>query len=194
MCVLAIAAPHLVIAVYGPKWAGTVAPLQILCFAGYFRSLSHVGGVVAHSVGRVYSELWRQAVFAIFVIVAALIGSANGLRGVAIGVDMAILYMFLATGQLALQIVGSSWPEYLAIQRTAVLIAALTAAAGLVTRIALEHAAVGPTFAAGGILVASAIPWVVGVVWRLGTPELDLVQRHLPPFVRRMVRAPRSVL
>src|SRR6185503_5142408 len=76
MCLLAIAAPHLVIALYGPVWAGTVAPLQVLSFAGYFRSLFHVGAVVAHSVGRVYSDLWRQLVYAILVIVGALIGSA----------------------------------------------------------------------------------------------------------------------
>src|SRR5262249_51859833 len=64
MAALAIAAPSLVPTLYGPAWAGVVSPLQILCAAGYFRSLYNVGGIVAHSVGQVYSELKRQLGYA----------------------------------------------------------------------------------------------------------------------------------
>ena len=50
MAIMGVAAPHLVAGVYGPQWAGAVAPLQILCAAGYFRALYHLGGVVAQSL------------------------------------------------------------------------------------------------------------------------------------------------
>ncbi len=35
---LAIGAPHVVPALFGPQWVGAVVPLQILCLAGYFRA------------------------------------------------------------------------------------------------------------------------------------------------------------
>jgi O-antigen/teichoic acid export membrane protein len=83
MVTLAIAAPHLLRSVYGPQWVDAALPLQILCGAGYFRALYHLGGVVALSVGRVYAELWRQAVYAGLVITGAVVGSGFGLPGVA---------------------------------------------------------------------------------------------------------------
>src|SRR5581483_2781613 len=101
---------------YGDRWAGVVLPLQILCVAGYFRALYHVGGIVAQSVGRVYSELWRQVGYACLVIVGAFVGSRYGLQGVAVGVGIAILYMFFATGQLALEIIKAPWREYVEVQ------------------------------------------------------------------------------
>jgi PST family polysaccharide transporter len=188
MCVLAVAAPHLVIVLYGPKWAGTVVPLQILCFAGYFRSLYHAGAVVAQSVGRVYSDLWRQAVYAVLVIVGARIGSVYGLRGVAVGVSVAIVYMFVASGQLASRIVGISWREYLGVQRDALIIAALTGVAGFLARTVLEHAAARPFVVLAGIIVAAAIPWIVGALWKLETPELEPLQGQMPEFVRTMAK------
>lgn len=103
LATLAIAAPHLIPSLYGPQWTGVVLPLQILCVAGYFRALYHVGGVVAQSVGWVYQEVRRQAVYAALVIAGAVIGSRYGLPGVAVGVGVAILYMFVALGQLALR-------------------------------------------------------------------------------------------
>jgi O-antigen/teichoic acid export membrane protein len=194
MCVLAVVAPSLVSALYGPKWAGVVPPLQILCVAGYFRALYHVGGIVAQSVGRVYSELWRQVGYAILVIAGALIGSAYGLRGVAVGVSAAILYMFVATGQLALQILGTSWREYVRVQRDAILIAALTGAAALLARIGLERAAAPSIVIAVGTLAAASIPWSAGLLWKLGSPDLDALRPHLPGIVRKMVENRRNFL
>jgi 8-oxo-dGTP diphosphatase len=59
-------------------------PLQILCLAGYFRALYHLGGVVAQSVGRVYGELRNQTAYAALVIGGGLVGSRFDLAGVAI--------------------------------------------------------------------------------------------------------------
>ncbi len=113
MATIGVAAPHLVATLYGPQWIGTVLPLQVLCGAGYFRALYHLGGAVAQGVGRMYNELWRQMVYGGLVIVGALIGSSYGLPGVAVGVGGAILFMFVASAQLALDTTGTPWASSL---------------------------------------------------------------------------------
>jgi PST family polysaccharide transporter len=80
MATMAIVAPHLVRSLYGPRWVGVVAPLQILCGAGYFRALYHVGGMVAQSSGQVYGDLRRQVLYATLVVSGALVGSSYELR------------------------------------------------------------------------------------------------------------------
>jgi O-antigen/teichoic acid export membrane protein len=187
MCVLAVVAPHLVVALYGPRWSGVAAPLQILCAAGYFRSLYHVGSVVAHSVGRVYSDLWRQVGYAFLVLVGALIGVRFGLGGVAAGVSVAILYMFLATGQLALQIVGSSWREYMRAQRIAFATTALTGLTAVLVRQLLERQPLPAAIVAAGTMAAAAITWLICTRRALRSTELQSVHAQLPPFVRRVV-------
>jgi hypothetical protein len=104
MVTLAIVAPHIVSSLYGPQWSGVIVPLQILAMGGYFRALYHLGGVVAQSHGQVYSELRRQIVYASLVIGGASVGSPYGLPGVAAGVSVATLFMFIAMAHLALRI------------------------------------------------------------------------------------------
>jgi len=187
MAALVIAAPFLVPALYGPKWAGVVFPLQILCAAGYFRSLYHVGGIVAQSVGRVYSELQRQVGYAILVVIGAIVGSAFELRGVAAGVGLAILFMFVATAQLALAITRASWADYLRAQRGAIVTTSVVAVCGLVSRFLLERFHAGIVLTATGILAAVAVPWFVGLMWTLGEPDLAQLALRLPPDLRQLV-------
>jgi PST family polysaccharide transporter len=165
LATLAVVAPYMVPSVYGPQWTGVVTPLEILCVAGYFRALYHLGGVVAQSVGRVYDELWRQMVYAVLVIVAVFAGTSHGLTGVAIAVVVATVYMFIAAAGLALGLTGTSWRRYLRAQFGAFAIAAVTASAALAARRACEayHAsAVATTL---GMLGAAAVPWVAGALW-----------------------------
>ena len=180
MATLAIAAPHLVRALYGQRWAGLVAPLQILCVAGYFRALYHLGGSVAQSVGRVYSEMWRQAVYASLVIVGALIGTRYGLWAVAVGVGIAILYMFIATAQLALNATGTSWRVYFGVQTGALATAVITSAVALYVRLLLEAKHAGSAATAFAIVAAAAIPWAVGMGWNLAGQEFEPVRASLP--------------
>jgi len=173
MATMAIVAPHLVRFLYGPQWSGAVLPLQILSVAGYFRALYHLGGVVAKALGRVYGELWRQIVYAGLVIGGTVLGARHGLPGVAIGVSVAIVFMFVATGQLALIATGTPWRLYARVQRDALVIASVTAAAALVARLLLEGLRASNTFVTIGVLAAAAVPWTVGLLRTLRAPELD---------------------
>jgi len=187
MATMAIVAPHLVLTVYGPKWTGVVRPLQILCMAGYFRALYHLGGVVAQSVGLVYAELRNQAIYAVMVIGGALLGSRQGLSWVAAGVSVAIVYMFVATAHLALSATGTQWREYFRVQVDALVVSAFTGAIALVVRLLLEAAGVSDASIALVALAAASVPWGLRTVWLLGKPEFESLRAGLPRPARRLV-------
>jgi O-antigen/teichoic acid export membrane protein len=173
MTTVAVVAPHLVRFLYGPQWSGVVIPLQILSIAGYFRALYHLGGIVAQAVGRVYGELWRQLAYAALVIGGTVLGSRQGLPGVASGVSIAILFMFVATGHLALNATGTPWRLYLRVQRDALVIASVTGATAFFVRLLLEGLRASNTVVTLGVLAAAAVPWAAGVIWTLGMPAFQ---------------------
>jgi O-antigen/teichoic acid export membrane protein len=183
---MAIAAPHLVRGLYGSQWDGVVMPLQILCVAGYFRALYHLGGVVAQSVGLVYSELWRQGVYACLVIGGALVGSRFGLSGVATGVSVAILYMFVATAQLAQRATATSWNLYCRVQLGAIVTAAITCGVALSMRFLLEAYQVSSALISLTIVAACGVPWSMGFLWTLGEPGFEPLRSRLPGWCVRV--------
>jgi O-antigen/teichoic acid export membrane protein len=189
MGTMAIVAPHLVRSLYGPRWTGVVAPLQILSVAGYFRALYHLGGVVAQSVGWVYKELWRQAVYAGLVIAGAFVGSRYGLAGVAAGVSVAILYMFVATGQLALRATGISWRLYLRVQLGALVTAGVTCGVALSARFLLEAYQASSAVITLAVLACAAVPWSAGMLWSLGEPGFEPLRERLPGASVRLIDA-----
>jgi PST family polysaccharide transporter len=186
MVTMGIVAPHLVRSVYGPRWVSAVLPLQILCLAGYFRALYHLGGIVAQSLGRIYGELWRQIVYAGLVIAGAFLGLRYGLPGVAAGVGLAILYMFVATSQLSLGATHTTWAEYFDVQRLALVTAALTGGAALGIRLLLESHGASSAVITSSILAGAAVPWIAGMLWTLGDPAYDAIRARLPLWCGRL--------
>jgi PST family polysaccharide transporter len=187
MVTLAIVAPHLVRSLYGPQWSEVVVPLQILAIAGYFRGLYHLGGVVAQSHGRVYSEMRRQIVYAALVIGGGLVGSRYGVPGVAVGVSVATLFMFIAMAHLALRITETPWHRYFGVQLGALVTAGITCAAALSVRILLEarHASSGAI--ALGVVAAAAVPFGIAMLRQLGEPDFEPIRARLPRSCARLV-------
>lgn len=192
MGTLAVAAPHLVRTLYGPQWAGVVVPLQIFCIAGYFRALYHLGGIVAQSVGRVYSELWREVVYAGLVLAGALVGTRYGLAGVATGVSVAILYMFVAMGHIALRATGTSWRHYLRVQVGALVTGAVVTLVALVARLLLERCHAASPLIALLVGCGAAVPWSAGMLWKLGEPGFEPLRGSLPHPCLRLVERLRA--
>jgi O-antigen/teichoic acid export membrane protein len=188
MATLAVAAPHLVPALYGPQWTSAVLPLQILCGVGYLRALYHLGGIVAQSAGRVYGELWRQIVYAALVLSGSLLGMSFGLAGVALGVAVAIVYMFFASGQLAIDVTESNWREYLRVQVGALFTACVTLGVAFCVRLLLVRFDLPDALVALGILAAASLPWGAGVLWHLSDPQWAPLRSHLPAWSVRMIR------
>ena len=189
MATMAVVAPHFVRALYGSRWSGAVLPLQILCVAGYFRALYHLGGVVAQSVGRVYGELRNQTIYAGLVIAGALIGSRFDLPGVAVGVSGAILFMFLATAQLALSATGTPWRGYLRVQVGALVTAGVTCSVALAVRLVLESRQATSAAITLAVLAAAAVPWSIGMLQMLGEPDFAPLRQRLPPWCESRMNA-----
>jgi O-antigen/teichoic acid export membrane protein len=180
MVTIIVAAPYLVPAAYGERWTGAVLPLQILCAAGYFRALYHVGTAVAQSVGRVYAELLLQLIYAALVIGGAVLASSQGLPMVAATVGGAILFMFVAVGQLALRATQTSWVVYFAAQLEALATAAATALAAIAVRLTLEAYQTPGLVVLAAVLAAAAVPWSVGLLWTITRPDFREVLGRLP--------------
>ena len=99
MVVMIVAAPHLVVALYGPAWVGAVVPMQILCAVGVLRTVYHVSGaLIKVRDGSIPSSSGNSSMR------AGLGGRRGrqpyGITGVAVGVSAAIVYMYLAMARL----------------------------------------------------------------------------------------------
>lgn len=94
--------------VLGDKW-GSVAPvLQILSLGMYFRLAYKVSGASIAASGAVYQGALRQLLYAVLVVLGALVGSRNGLVGVAYAVLFALIIHWLAMTYLASKLLSSS--------------------------------------------------------------------------------------
>ena len=113
-----------------------------------------------------------------------------GLAGIAAGVSVAILYMFVATGQLALDVTRATWPVYLRVQLGALITAAITSGVAMVARGLLEPLALSDAAIALGILIAAIPPWGLGILWTLNDPRCAPLRVRLPAWRARLV--PRS--
>lgn len=168
MAGLAVAAPHLISSLYGPQWMGAVTPLQILCVAGYFRALYHLGGVVAQSLGRVYSEFFLQAGYAVLVITGTLLGLPYGLSGIAAGVTVAILGMFFAIGQLALSLTATTWRAYACTQLPSLAVGVTTWFVAMWIRLRLEALETPSVVIMLAVAAGTTIPMSLGILWQFG--------------------------
>lgn len=192
MATMVVVAPHLVPSLYGRRWAGVVTPLQILAAAGYFRALYHLDGVAIQSVGRVYAEVPRQVVYAVLVIGCSLVGTRFGLAGVAVGVDVAIIYMFVALGQLALSATETTWMTYLRVQLPSIGLALMTGAVALSMRLLLERYDASGGIIAIAVLAGAGGVWGIGMLRMLGRSEFDSLRSELPALCARLVERVRS--
>jgi PST family polysaccharide transporter len=188
---MAIIAPHMVRAVYGSQWDDVVGPLQILCLAGYFRALYHLGGVVAQSVGQVYAELRRQVIYGVLVVVGALLGSPYGLPGVAVGVSLAIMFMFLSTAQLALRVTGTPWHVYCRVQLPALVTGGITCGIVLVVRLTLEALNASSMVITLVAVAASGVPATASLLRTLGDPGFEPLRARLPAGCARLILSAR---
>jgi PST family polysaccharide transporter len=158
-----IGAPHVVIGLYGPRWAQAILPLQILAGIGLFRSLFNLAGALTYASDRVYSEMRRQAVYAGTVIVGSVIGSNWGLPGVAAGVAVANFGMYLSMAHLSLGIVRRTWREFAGAHVPGLVLALVTTGIALPVRLALERQGVGSLWIFLAIAVSCAVAIPVGL-------------------------------
>lgn len=166
-----VAAPHLVVGLYGERWRGASLPLQILASAGTLRAVYNIGAAVTYASGNVMAEVRRQSILAALLFVGALIGTQWGIAGVSLGVVAGMLFMYVAMADLTLGILAGTWTEFFAAH-----LAGLTL--GLeVGLVAVGARWAGESLGAGSLAVLAAIALACAVTLPLGI-------RALPPRLR----------
>ncbi len=114
--ILWVLAPELIPALLGPQWTGVVLPFRLFTCGLFFRMSSKVTDACVKATGAVYSRAFIQSLYAVMVIVAALIGQRWGIGGVAVTVSIAMGINWLMMAELGRVVTGLSWPRFLRAQ------------------------------------------------------------------------------
>lgn len=109
---LAVAAPEAVRFVFGPHWDDAVLPLQILCAGGVFWAVTTISDAMVQALGAVYGIFWRRVVLSTAIFAGALIGSQQGIAGVAGGVAVSMVMMYFLMARLCLRLTQGNWREF----------------------------------------------------------------------------------
>lgn len=150
-CVLYLLAPELILLLLGPKWAGAVAPFQILSLGLLFRASYKLSDSVSRATGAVYRRAWRQGIYAMAVLAGAWVGQHWGIAGVAWGVVAAICLNFLLMAQLSLKLICMSWLDFAVAHLRAVpLTAALGGSMWVLVELSRSNAWPAPAILAAG--------------------------------------------
>ena len=127
----------------GHKWDDAIVPFQIFAGGLIFRTSYKISDSLARAMGTVYRRAWRQAVYAIAVVVGALVGSLFGLVWVAAGVTGAIVLNYLLMADLSIRTAPIGWWTFIVRQGRGLALAALTAAGAVPAVLAARSGGLG---------------------------------------------------
>jgi PST family polysaccharide transporter len=190
--VSAIVAPELVSVAFGPRWAGLVAPFQVLALGMMFRVCYRMSDSLSRATGKVYRRAWRQGLFALLVFLGALVGQTRGVVGVATGVLVAFFLNYISMSQLSLEITQVSWGRFFQVQLPAVRLSLVVGAAALAAVLGMRQTGLPPVVGlAAGVLAAIlsgvAAAWVAPVLalGHDGIRARDMLLALLPALRKR---------
>ena len=160
-----VAAPHMIVGLYGKPWAGAVLPLQILAAAGTLRAVYNLSAAVTYASGNVMAEVRRQAALAALLYIGAFIGTRWGISGVAGGVVVGMIFMYFAMAHLTLRIVQGTWRQFFDAHLAGLALGLQVGLVAFVVRWTMERAGMGslPTFLVILLACLTAVP--IGLYW-----------------------------
>jgi O-antigen/teichoic acid export membrane protein len=141
---IGILTPELMTGVFGPQWAAASAPLRILCIAGAFYSIGHLADSLVRARGAVYMKFFYNSIYAASVLAGAVVGTRRGITGVAVGVLVATVVLYVLTARLSLRLADARWRSFLMAQLPAAAISVAVLGAGLPVANVLRHAGLHP--------------------------------------------------
>jgi O-antigen/teichoic acid export membrane protein len=109
---LLVLAPEFIPVILGPGWTEVVLPFQLFTFSLLFRMSSKISDTLTKAAGAVYGRALRQGVFAVLVVVGALIGQRWGVGGVAVAVSIAMGINFMSMANLSRTVTGLPWSRF----------------------------------------------------------------------------------
>jgi PST family polysaccharide transporter len=111
--VLGAMAPQLIVVAFGEQWKPTVLPFQILCFSFAMKTLNQYAVSASEARGWIWSQVWRQIVQVICIVVGVYLASPWGIDGAALAVAGAGLVMFFLTQSMMRAATGLAWADTL---------------------------------------------------------------------------------
>jgi O-antigen/teichoic acid export membrane protein len=111
--VFVLAAREIILILLGQKWLDTIVPLQLLSLGILIRTSYKVDDSVAKALGAVYRRSLRDGIYAVLVVVGALIGLRYGITGVAVGSTLAAFVNYLLGVRMSLSLLQIPWSRFL---------------------------------------------------------------------------------
>jgi PST family polysaccharide transporter len=192
--VAAILGPELVVVAFGSRWAGLVAPFQVLALGMMFRTCYRMSDSLSRATGKVYRRAWRQGLFALLVFLGALAGQTRGVVGVAGGVLLAFFVNYVSMTQLSLAITGVSWGRFVRMQLPAVRLTLVVGTLTMATMLGMRQTGLPPAAGlAAGVLAAVGsglmVAWVAPTLalGAEGVRARDMLLSLLPALRKRFV-------
>jgi lipopolysaccharide exporter len=131
LTILAIVAPDLMTAVFGPHWAPAGPALRTLCLAGVLFCVYVLSDSLVRASGAVYQKFVYNTVYLAAVLAGAFAGTRWGIGGVAAGVVSATAVAYVLMSRLSLRLTQTGWQPFFAAQRPAVALSCAVAAAAI---------------------------------------------------------------
>jgi PST family polysaccharide transporter len=119
-------APQLMVVLFGERWLAAAVPFQVLCGAGALKLLNTYASSATQAAGRVWSEVWRQTIFAALIVTGIFVLRAWGPIGAAAGVLFASSVMTVSMHVLLKRVTHLRWSDMLRPLAPALLCAAGT--------------------------------------------------------------------
>jgi len=167
-------APELIQVVYGSGWQAAVIPFQVLCLSMFFRSAYKINGSIIKACGVVYNFASIQVIYAVLVVVGAIIAQQWGITAVAFTSALAIAVNYFLLSRISLRLTQTSWRTFIKWHIPGLLVSLIL----LVVLITIVSVLRFYAFSALVVLVAAAIAagatlllsflWMPGVVGESG--------------------------
>jgi len=104
---IAVLAPEIVAALYGPRWAPAVAPLQILAVFGCFRALWMLNGYLYNAIGQPQIDFYvSSARLVVMGTVLYPLAMSYGIVGASIAVTVPMVMQFIVGVFLSRRLIG----------------------------------------------------------------------------------------
>ncbi|MEM6327395.1 MAG: lipopolysaccharide biosynthesis protein, partial [Bacteroidota bacterium] len=176
-----VLAPEVVLVVLGPNWGGAVAPLQVLAAGMFFRAGYKASMTILKARGRVYLAAGLQGVYAVVVVVGALVGAQYGLVGVSAGAVTAVVVFFAIGAVAALHETGGRVSEFVRALLPGASVGAVCGGLAALAAIPLREAALS----SGAVLFAGGA--ASGAVWLLALSVAPSLLGQHGRWLRQMV-------
>lgn len=137
---MAVNSRYIITGLFGPNWEGAIPVLTILSMAGIFKTSIILASPVTQSTANVYSEAWRQIVFAVLLIAGGIYAVRYGILGVSFAVLLSSIWLYFSMAHITIRILKSTWKKFIFAQLPGLLISLIVIIFNIPLNILMDNA------------------------------------------------------